>query len=71
MKKVSVKELMENAKASLMNNDKEGAANFLNKGIGILGTLTMRGVEATDGASVDRWKERFWFQLEVNDLLEG
>jgi hypothetical protein len=67
---VNVKRIMESAKAALVKGEKEVAADFLNKGIGLLGTLTQRGVEKVDGASVDRWKERFWFQLEENELIE-
>lgn len=67
---VNVKKIMESAKAALVKGEKEMAADFLNKGIGLLGNLTQNGVERVDGASVDRWKERFWFQLEENDLLE-
>jgi hypothetical protein len=67
---VNVKQIMENAKAALVKGEKEAAADFLNKGIGLLGNLTQKGVEKVDGASIDRWKERFWFQLEENELLE-
>jgi hypothetical protein len=67
---MNVKRLMENAKEALVKGDMLVAANNLNMGIGILGKLTLDGVEKVDGASVDRWKERFWFQLEENDLLE-
>lgn len=67
---VNVKEIMASAKAALVNGEKEAASDFLNKGIGLLGTLTQRGVDKVDGASVDRWKERFWFQLEENELLD-
>ena len=67
---VNVKQIMESAKAALVNGEKEAAADLLNKGIGLLGTLTQRGVERVDGTSIDRWKERFWFQLEENELLE-
>ena len=66
-----VSKLMERAKAALLDGDKATAANNLNAGIGILGKLTLEGVGHVDGTSVDRWKERFWFQLEENDLLEG
>ncbi|CAB4159408.1 hypothetical protein UFOVP699_144 [uncultured Caudovirales phage] len=69
--KVSVKALMMNAKEELLKGNKRVAGDLLNMGIGYLGKLTMEGVEATDGATVDRWKERFWFQLEVNDLIEA
>ena len=67
---MNVKRLMENAKEALVKGDKLVASKNLNMGIGILGKLTLDGVEKVDGASVDRWKERFWFQLEENDLLE-
>lgn len=67
---MNVAKLMENAKAALLKGDTKVASNNLNMGIGILGKLTLDGVESVDGASVDRWKERFWFQLETNDLLE-
>ena len=67
---VNVKQIMESAKAALVKGEREAAADFLNKGIGLLGNLTQKGVEKVDGASIDRWKERFWFQLEENQLLE-
>jgi hypothetical protein len=67
---VNVKQIMESAKAALVKGEREAAADFLNKGIGLLGNLTQKGVEKVDGASIDRWKERFWFQLEDNQLLE-
>ena len=67
---VNVKQIMESAKAALVKGEREAAADFLNKGIGLLGNLTQKGVEKVEGASIDRWKERFWFQLEDNQLLE-
>ena len=67
---VNVKEIMASAKAALVKGEKEAAADFLNKGIGLLGSMTLRGVDKVDGASIDRWKERFWFQLEENQLLD-
>ncbi len=69
--KTNVKALMVKAKEELLKGNKKDASDLLNMGIGVLGKLTMEGVEVTDGATVDRWKERFWFQLEVNDLLEA
>jgi hypothetical protein len=69
--KKSVKNLMVRAKEELLKGNKSAASDLLNMGIGVLGKLTMEGVEVTDGAKVDRWKERFWFQLEENDLLEA
>jgi hypothetical protein len=32
--------------------------------------MTQEGVVNTEGATVDRWKERFWFELESNNLME-
>ncbi len=61
---------MASAMVALEKAEKQAAADFLNKGIGLLGTLTQRGVDKVNGASIDRWKERFWFQLEENQLLE-
>lgn len=68
--KANVKELMMNAKAAVVMGNKVVASDNLNRGIIVLSRLTQEGVENTEGASVDRWKERFWFELEVNDLIE-
>ena len=68
--KANVKELMMNAKAALVMGNKVVASDNLNRGIIVLSRLTQEGVANTEGASVDRWKERFWFELEVNDLIE-
>jgi len=69
--KANVKELMLNAKTALVMGNKAVASDHLNRGIIVLARLTQEGVENTQGASIDRWKERFWFELESNDLLEG
>jgi hypothetical protein len=66
----NVKELMMNAKAALAKGNKEIASDNLNIGILILARMTQEGVTNTEGATVDRWKERFWFELESNDLME-
>ena len=66
----NVKELMINAKAALMMGNKRIASENLNTGILVLARMTQEGVTNTEGASVDRWKERFWFELESNDLME-
>lgn len=66
----NVKELMMNAKAALAKGNKGVASEALNTGIIILSRLTLEGTSRTEGASVDRWKERFWFELESNDLIE-
>ena len=67
---MNVSNLMSNAKVALTQGNKEIAGDFINKGIITLSKLTMEGVANVDGATVDRWKERFWFELEVNDLIE-
>ena len=68
--KANVKELMMNAKAALVMGNKAVASNNLNTGILVLACMTQEGVVNTEGASIDRWKERFWFELETNDLIE-
>ena len=68
--KANVKELMMNAKAALAKGNKEVASDNLNTGIVVLSRLTQEGETHTEGATVDRWKERFWFELESNDLME-
>jgi len=67
---MNVAKLMENAKAAIEKGNLNVASNNLNRGIIALSQLTLEKVSHVDGASVDRWKERFWFQLEVNNLLE-
>lgn len=68
--KANVKELMMNAKEALSKGNKEIASDNLNTGIMVLARMTQEGTAHTEGASVDRWKERFWFELESNDLME-
>jgi hypothetical protein len=68
--KANVKELMMNAKAALVMGNKKVASNNLNTGILVLARMTQEGVTNTQGASIDRWKERFWFELETSDLIE-
>jgi hypothetical protein len=68
--KTNVKELMMNAKEALSKGTRSIASDNLNKGIIILARMTQEGVVNTEGATVDRWKERFWFELESNNLME-
>lgn len=68
--KANVKELMLNAKTALVMGNKLVASDNLNTGILVLARMTQEGITNTEGASVDRWKERFWFELETNDLME-
>jgi hypothetical protein len=66
----NVAQLMTNAKEALTKGNREIASDNLNKGIVILARLTQEGTVRTEGATVDRWKERFWFALEENNLIE-
>ena len=68
--KMNVKEWMMNAKEALVKGNREVASDNLNTGIVVLARLTQMGETHTEGATVDRWKERFWFELESNDLME-
>ncbi|MFY8170916.1 MAG: hypothetical protein ACOVK2_07380 [Candidatus Fonsibacter sp.] len=67
---MNVAKLMEKSREAILNGNLNIASENLNKGIIALSQLTLEGVSHVDGASVDRWKERFWFQLETNDLIE-
>ena len=68
--KTSVRAIMIKAKECLIKGDNISASNNLNIGLVILSQLTLNGVTQTEGASVDRWKERFWYELEENGLIE-
>lgn len=69
-----IRNLMISAKECLIKGDTKTAAEQLNRGIAHLGQLTLDGYHGTEcwieGASIDRWKERFWYELEENGLLE-
>jgi hypothetical protein len=67
---MNVAALMSNAKDALMRGNREGASDLLNFGILKLAELTLDGTSHVEGASVDRWKERFWYELESNNLME-
>jgi hypothetical protein len=69
----NLREKYENARAFLKAGKREEASTLLNFGIYQLASATLEGVphdQVVEGATVDRWKERFWFELEANDLLE-
>ena len=70
MNNLNVKQLMINSKEALSKGNLKVASDNLNKGIIVLSRLTQEGVVNTEGTTVDRWKERFWFQLESNNLIE-
>ena len=67
---MNVAKLMEKSREAILKGNLNIASENLNKGIIALSQLTLEGVSHVDGASVDRWKERFWFQLEENNLIE-
>ena len=70
----NLREKYENARAFLKAGKRKEASTLLNFGIYQLASATLEGVphdQVVEGATVDRWKERFWFELEANDLLEG
>ena len=67
---MNVAKLMEKSREAILKGNLNIASENLNKGIIALSQLTLEGVSHVDGASVDRWKERFWFQLETNNLIE-
>jgi hypothetical protein len=67
---MNVAELMLNAKEALAKGNRKIASDNLNKGLVCLSRLTLEGTKRTEGTTVDRWKERFWFELESNDLIE-
>ncbi len=67
---MNVATLMSNAKEALLKGNVKIASDNLNKGIIALSQLTLEGIDRTEGTTVDRWKERFWFELESNDLME-
>jgi hypothetical protein len=69
--KTNVRAIMINAKECLVKGDTKMASDHLNRGIATLAQMTIDGVTHVDGTSVDRWKERFWYELEENELLEG
>lgn len=69
-----LREKYDNARKFLKEGKREEAATLLNFGIYQLANATLEGVpqdQVVEGATVDRWKERFWFELEANNLLEG
>lgn len=68
--KTNVRAIMIKAKECLIKGDTKMAADQLNRGIATLAQMTMDGVTHVEGASVDRWKERFWYELEENELME-
>ena len=49
----------------------EEAKELIEWGIVYLANATIQKVQVIDKISVDLWKDRYWFELENNGLLEG
>ena len=60
--------------AKIRNFLKEGkfeeARELLDWGIMYLATATTNNVQVIDKISVDLWKDRYWLELENNNLIE-
>jgi hypothetical protein len=70
----NLREKYDNARKFLKEGKRQEASDLLNLGILQLAESTLEGVPQdtiVEGASIDRWKERFWFELESHDLLEA
>ena len=70
----NLREKYDNARAFLKAGKRQEASDLLNLGILQLAESTLEGVPqdtVVEGATIDRGKERFWFELEVNDLMEA
>jgi hypothetical protein len=48
----------------------EEARELLDWGIMYLATATTNNVQVIDKISVDLWKDRYWLELENNNLIE-
>jgi hypothetical protein len=49
----------------------EEAKELIEWGLVYLANATIQKVQVIDKISVDLWKDRYWFELENNGLLEG
>lgn len=70
----NLREKYDNARKLLKEGKREEASEILNFGILKLAESTLEGIPqdtVVEGATIDRWKERFWFELESHDLLEA
>ena len=70
----NLREKYDNARAFLKAGKRQEASDLLNLGILQLAEATLEGVPqdtVVEGATIDRWKERFWFELEANNLMEA
>ena len=71
MKTADIKKIFDQAKLCVELNRKEKAKALLNKGLGLLGTMTMGGLLEVDGFKLDKWKNRFWLKLEEIGGIES
>lgn len=67
----NVSALVSNAKDALTRGNRGEASDLLNMSLVKLSQLTLEGETHTDGATVDRWKERVWQLLEDWDMMEA
>ena len=70
----NLREKYDGARAFLKAGKRQEASDLLNFGILQLAEATLEGVPQdtmVEGATIDRWKERFWFELEANNLMEA
>lgn len=68
-KTADIKKLWGKVQTYLELKRKKEAIDELNKGIGLLGSLTLTGVKEVSGLPIDKWKKRFWLALEENGGL--
>ena len=69
----NLREKYDNARKFLKEGKRQEASDLLNFGIYQLANACLQGIPqntVVEGATIDRWKERFWFELESHDLLE-
>ena len=47
------------------------AEELLNWGIARLANMSLEGIQTIDKVDINLWKDRYWFELENHNLLEG
>jgi hypothetical protein len=61
------------AKKALLKEDKELARDYLDTGIAIIANYylldNLKPSDKIEKTTLDIWMERFWYQLEINDLM--
>jgi hypothetical protein len=63
-KTADIKKLWGQVNLSIELNKIQRAQDLINKGLGLLGTMTMNGLTEVNGESLDKWKNRFWLKLD-------